>query len=190
VTFLTPTDLLHRCADCIDEGDEIGRLLYMRAHDAKLQIPAPVAAPAVALKTVLPSDLSRPFSARFKGECLVSGRTVWPGDEVYKTAGGVILVQVVREWGFTRNDGAESSNFVRGLDVAAVEAALLAGARVTVLNGSFERRYYRLDGAKVIALDATGAPARMGTNGSNFKTIGAWWNATASKAQALRVEIR
>ena len=41
-----------------------------------------------------------------------------------------------------------------------------------------------------IALDATGAPARMGTNGSNFKSIGAWWNATASKAQALRIEVR
>jgi hypothetical protein len=189
MTFLSSTDLLHRCADCIDDGDEIGRRLYMLAHDAKLQIPV-VAAPAPVLETVLPADISRVFRASYRGTCLVSGRSVYPGDEVYKTAGGVILAQVVREWGFTRNDGRESSRFVRGYDAATIEVALLGGAKITVLNGSFERRYYRLDGAKVIALDATGAPARMQTNGANFKSIGAWWNATASKAQALRIEVR
>jgi hypothetical protein len=190
VTLPAPISFLDNAADCIEAGDEIGRLVYLRAHAAKLTFEAP-AAPVI-FETRFAGHLSRAFPADRDGVCSVSGLKVWRNDEVRRIEGkGLILARVLREWDFRTGATVDEnrSRFVRGLAIEPIEAALRAGALVEVMSNDFRKLCYKMEGETVTPCAIDGSRI-WGSKGRTYKTIGAWWSVTASKAQALRIEVR
>lgn len=182
-----PASLLDLAADCIDAGDEIGRLVYLRAHAAGVAF-APSA--PVALETIIRTT-GRGFSARYAGTCAVSGERFNAGATVYRLADGSMMSgRIMSAWDFRMVDGDTSrSGFVRvAAELAlAVAAALESGKVVTVLPNSGHSMSYKMERGMVTPCSVTGK-ATWNQRGRVYKSIAAWWTVAVSRAQALRVE--
>lgn len=168
-----PRSFLDNAADCIEAGDEIGRRLYLFAHEAKIPFTAQDS------RTVL--DFSGPFAAKFPGVCALSGVRFEVGCLIRRTEIGMVMDSTMRAWDFTYNDGITASRWVAPTDT--ILAALAAGQMVATMNRAGIKRYWKQVGGKVEEVSGFGGRVMQ----AQTKSVAAFWSTVASKGQAVRV---